>query len=148
MSIRTATLNDLDRLMKLEERSFISDRFTRAQYKHLLTKAHATIYVIDQLEQILGAAVLLWRKGSSTAKLYSFMIDPAFQGRGLGGQLIDRCVTECQKRGCRTLALEVRMDNLKAIKLYERHGFIRQSLLANFYADGTDGYEMRRPISS
>ena len=53
--------------------------------------------------------------GDEIEKLF---VEPAFQGRGIGGELISRAVTE---RGAgRLLVLE---KNLGGIRFYERHGF-------------------------
>ena len=53
--------------------------------------------------------------GSEIEKLF---VEPAFQGQGIGGALIEHAVKETAGR--RLLVLE---KNLNAIRFYERHGF-------------------------
>ncbi len=49
---------------------------------------------------------------------------PRYRGMGLGGWLLDSTLQLAEQRGYRRLELTVHEDNLNAIKLYERHGFL------------------------
>ncbi|MEE4377380.1 MAG: ribosomal-protein-alanine acetyltransferase, partial [Candidatus Competibacteraceae bacterium] len=42
ISLRQATLDDLDALVILENRCFSSDKLSRRRFRYMLTKAHAT----------------------------------------------------------------------------------------------------------
>ncbi|WP_460518261.1 GNAT family N-acetyltransferase [Flindersiella endophytica] len=54
--------------------------------------------------------------------LGGIQIHPAFQGRGIGTQLITALIEECRSTG-KPLTLDVDRDNLRARSLYERLGF-------------------------
>lgn len=49
---------------------------------------------------------------------------PQWQGRNLGQLLMDYCADAAQARGMETLRLEVDLDNDRAIRFYERLGFV------------------------
>ena len=53
---------------------------------------------------------------------------PTHRGRGLGRQLLSTCLDKARSNGITRVELEVRADNERAIKLYERMGFSREAL--------------------
>lgn len=58
-----------------------------------------------------------------------FVVHPDEQGKGYGGQMVDLFVDEVSmKLPDRKIHLEVRVDNEKAMRLYEKHGFHRKSV--------------------
>lgn len=50
---------------------------------------------------------------------------PPYQGRGLGSLLMERAIAHAWHIGVRTVDLSVRVENPRAIGLYERYGFQR-----------------------
>lgn len=145
--IRNATARDLDRLVELEEKVFKSDRFTRRQFKYLLTRAKARILVIELNEKLVGAAVMLWRKSIGLARLYDIFIDPAMHGRGLGKILLKVCEDESVKNRCRTVHLEVRVDNTNAIAFYKKVGYHDIGTEDDYYTDGTPALKMEKVLN-
>lgn len=67
------------------------------------------------------------------ASLFNIAVDPAFQRRGLGRQLLQHLIDELIKRDVLTLWLEVRASNLPAIALYEQLGFNQVSRRPSYY---------------
>ena len=51
------------------------------------------------------------------ATLFNIAVDPAYQRRGLGRELLEHVIDEVEKRGVVTLWLEVRASNAAAIAL-------------------------------
>lgn len=49
---------------------------------------------------------------------------PSHRGIGLGGWLLENTVRLAERRGFRRIELTVHEDNLHAIRLYEKHGFL------------------------
>lgn len=54
-------------------------------------------------------------------------------GRGLGRTLLAALVHAATARGARRLLLEVRVDNERAIDLYQRNGFTRIGIRPRYY---------------
>lgn len=48
---------------------------------------------------------------------------PSWRGRGLGKELLRRCLSGYRDNGCRSVSLEVTTHNFAAIRLYESVGF-------------------------
>lgn len=67
------------------------------------------------------------------ATLFNIAVDPAFQRRGLGRELLTRLITLLEQRDVLTLWLEVRASNAGAIALYESLGFNEATIRRNYY---------------
>ncbi len=94
-----------------------------------------------------GSAITAWRKSSAIGRLYSIVIDPAFQGRGLGTQLLQACEDAAVERACDRVRLEVRVDNRRAIALYERLGYHVTEPLPEYYADHCGALRMLKTLT-
>ena len=145
--VRRAAASDLDDLVALEERSFSSDRLSRAQYRRHLDSDSALVLVASANHHLfLGSAVLFFRKRSTVARLYSLATRPEARGQGVGAALLEAAATAARRRGSRALRLEVRTDNAAAIGLYERHGFRRIGRYAQYYEDGADAWRYEKTL--
>ena len=54
---------------------------------------------------------------------------PAHRGQGIGARLIRACLDETHHLGFTRVELDVHADNLRAIALYEKMGFVREGLV-------------------
>lgn len=70
-------------------------------------------------------------------------VDPDHQHRGVGARLMLNLIDEARARGARTLALEVRLANWPAQRLYSWFGFRPVGIRKNYYAEtGEDALVM------
>lgn len=146
-TIRYGLPADCDTLYELEERCFDSDRFSRRQLAHLLTRANAAnLLAVAEDQRVIGYGTLLFRRNSTTARLYSFCVDPAARGTGLGRELLQALENTARERGCQRMLLEVRADNRVAMGLYRRMGFIAHRWLEDYYADGCAAWQMDKRL--
>jgi putative acetyltransferase len=51
----------------------------------------------------------------------------AYRGRRVGQQLLSATIAKARANGITRIVLEVRMDNTRAIRLYERMGFVHEA---------------------
>ena len=70
----------------------------------------------------LSVEVLPWRRAAHVGYIV-LGVDAVHSGRGFGGALLEAGRREAARRGLRRLELTVRVDNLRALELYERHGY-------------------------
>src|SRR5690606_5628721 len=70
--IRAANLNDLDTLVRIENRCFDTDRISRRNFRYLLTKANAATLADEQDGGIRGYSMVPFHTGTSLARLYSY----------------------------------------------------------------------------
>ncbi|HEX7044567.1 MAG TPA: GNAT family N-acetyltransferase [Burkholderiales bacterium] len=137
---------DLPALVALE-REFPGDRLTRRSLRHLLTRGHADVWVAAGGDGLLGDAVVLYRRGSCCARLYSLVVAPAARGRGIAQALMRTAEAGTAARGVETLRLEVRCDNRAALALYAKLGYGCIERLPRYYEDGVDGLRLQRHLS-
>jgi ribosomal-protein-alanine N-acetyltransferase len=68
--------------------------------------------------------------------------DPAFRRRGVGRALMARAIAFARQHGVRLVLLEVRRNNVPAVRLYRLLGFTVARLRSGYYDDGEDALEM------
>lgn len=56
-------------------------------------------------------------------------VDPAYQKRGLGRQIMTAVEEKLLAMGCPKINLQVRADNTKIVKFYERIGYTTEALI-------------------
>lgn len=105
-------------------------------------------YLVAERDGILvGYAGLL--VGIDAADILTIAVAPEHQGSGVGRALLDALVLEAAGRRCVDVLLEVRADNVPALRLYESAGFERIARRRGYYAGGTvDAMVLRRRLGS
>jgi len=147
--IRYARDADLDGLRALEDNSFASDHLTRRSLRRLISRPSAAVRVAAREPggPVHGYSLVLFRKGSSVARLYSIAVADERRGTGLGRLLLADAERVAATRRKRVLKLEVRVDNAGAIRLYERRGYRLVGRDAGYYADKTDALRYEKPLA-
>jgi ribosomal-protein-alanine N-acetyltransferase len=149
VKIRDAEDGDLAGLNALEARSFASDRIAPRNLKRLLRRQSARLRVATSgdIEAIHGYHLVFFRNCSSVARLYSIAVDDRRRGHGLGRRLLDDAEAVAAGRKATVLRLEVREDNLSAIRLYERRGYRLIGSYSRYYADKTDALRYEKILA-
>ena len=86
--IRDADLHDLDGLVDIERRSFLTERISRRSFRHLLTRGNARLLVDAEDGNIRAYSLLLFQRGTPLARLYSFAVAPEYRGLGVAKALL------------------------------------------------------------
>lgn len=84
-----------------------------------LADEHTLLVAVD------GAAVGTVRltRDGEVGGVYGFAVDPAWQGRGIGRDVLRRVCTQLRADGATRVGLEVAVDNERALGLYSSLGF-------------------------
>jgi len=146
--IRTAAKDDLDALEAIEKRCFSGDKLSRRSFKSLIKPgAHSTSIILSN-GVASGYSIVLFRTGTSLARLYSIALDPDFRGQGLAQQLLMHAETQARDRDCLFMRLEVRVDNPAAIALYEKLGYVAFDRIDDYYEDGCTALRFEKPLQA
>jgi ribosomal-protein-alanine acetyltransferase len=145
-TISTLSSTDLPDAWQIEKRAhafpWSEKTFTSNQGERYL---NVKLTVDDEMAAFAITQIVL-----DEATLFNIAVDPAFQRRGLGRELLEHVIDEVEKRGVATLWLEVRASNAAAIALYESLGFNEATIRRNYYPT-VDGHEdaivMALPLS-
>lgn len=146
LCVRDALAADLPRLLALEA-MFAGDRLSPRQFRHHLVSPRARLRVIECGGRVSAYALVLLRQGSRIARLYSIAVDPALRGAGLGAALLDDALQQAGAAGRACLRLEVRQDNVAAIALYRRAGFVPFGEIPGYYEDGCTALRLERAVN-
>ncbi|MCB1523685.1 MAG: GNAT family N-acetyltransferase [Rhodoblastus sp.] len=141
--IRPARVADLDGLVGIENSVFASDRLSRRAFARRMASASAALLVAEHDARLAGYALVEFRSNSRLARLFSIARAPDVPA-GLGGALLAACEDEARRRGCDALRLEAREDNARALRLYERAGYVFFARVANYYEDGAAALRMEK----
>jgi len=97
-------------------------------------------------------AMILCRAVLDEAEILTVGTAPAFRRRGAARALVEICAETARSAGAASLFLEVAVDNLAAVGLYESLGFQRTGLRAGYYDRGVhgkvDALAMRRDLNA
>lgn len=143
--IRPALPDDLSELLRLEN-LFPGDRISRRSFQHLLRRGHADLLVAEGSEGLMGDIVVLYRRDTTTARIYSIIVAPSARGQGIGRTLLEASEAAARTHGRTRMVLEVREDNDSARTLYHRAGYHNVGRLPNYYQDGAAALRLSKSL--
>ncbi len=79
---------------------------------------------------------IVYAYSTDQADIVSLGVLPSFRGKKISDELMKTSFKELQKKGVKEVFLEVAVNNLHAIALYERSGFENVGKRLNYYVRG------------
>lgn len=141
--VRAAEHEDDAAILTLEE-LFPSDRMSLRSVRHFLKSPSARTWVAELQGAVVGNLILLTRRNSGVARIYSVVVAPPARGRRFGERMVRAAHKEARRIGLKQIKLEVRADNMVARALYGRLGYSESRALPGYYEDGADALELRK----
>lgn len=139
---------DIDPVLGLERATFPDDAWSAGMFWSELAHARGPFatrrYVVAVAnERIVGyggfAAV------EDTGDIQTIAVAPGQEGKGLGAWLLTELLAAATDFGCHEVLLDVRVDNHRAQRLYERFHFESIGVRRGYYQPaGVDALVMRR----
>ena len=144
--IRKMEEEDLPMVMEIENLCFIKPWSEKNFLYEMYENPFANLWVIEMSNASLGLKSVVgfadyWQTFDS-GTLCQIAIHPELQGNGIGSQLLDEVIKDAYAKKIRTMTLEVRKSNEKAIKLYKKFGFTYSHIKEGYYDDGEDALYM------
>ena len=150
--VREASVEDLDDIFEIEERSSTL-AWSKDQIAHDLNNDNRRVYVcyievldsaecgcgecgpVDKEEeninsQIIAAYVVLNTTIKDQIEILNLVVDVDFQGLGIGEMVMNFVISSYKEI---RILLEVRKSNTQAINLYKKLGFINNGIRPNYY---------------
>ena len=146
LQLRAATEADVDALAELEQASFSGDRLSRRRLRHWVKADNRVFLVAERNGALLGYALVLLRRGTRLARLYSLAVAPAGRGQGIGQALLVAAEDASSHSGRLYMRLEVAEKNSGAITLYQKLGYRTFGSYANYYEDAGAALRMQKRI--
>ncbi len=145
-SIRKALTEDARGILAIEESSFVNpgERFHLRQIRSLISVPSGEVLVAERCGQILGWAAGLVRKNHNglAGRIYAVAVSPQARGLSLGRRLMERVIAAMRAREAGRIFLEVREDNVAAISLYRKLGFVDRHFVKDYYGRGLHARSM------
>ncbi len=143
--LREMTDADLPAVLELEHALFGDEAWTEGMLaSELAGVASGRYYLVAEDGRELAGYAGLLTPGGGQADVLTLAVAEQRWGQGLGAALLDALLDEAGRRGCGEVFLEVRVDNVRAQRLYQRRGFAEIGIRRGYYQpSGTDALVMR-----
>lgn len=136
---------DIAAMVDIERRIYGNPPWSAGMFQrelwHLLDRLYL---VVTDDGRMVGYAGCSFNMSKEDSHITNIGILPAYQGNGLGTELINQLKDFSVDHGYQTMGLEVRKHNYRARKLYERLGFQKTRTRFRYYLDDhEDAIEMK-----
>ncbi len=136
---------DLEQVTAIEKASMPSP-WSRELFEEELRRPLARYFVVEVEGRVAG--YMGYWQAPEEAHIINLAIGPDFRRRGLGREMIERCVDFAAKSGAKLATLEVREGNQAAQALYEKCRFRSIAIRKQYYSDNLeDAIVMIRELS-
>ena len=144
--VRNATIDDIAGIMNIENASFDwSNRFPEIMFIYYLRRFTDFFFVVlDSSDSVAGYTFMEPKRGCGY--VMSIAVHPRNRNQGYAELLLEALESECSKNGLKKMKLDVRKENLVAIKLYKKLGFIKVHTNRDYYGPGIDALTMEKQL--
>ena len=142
--IRDMNKTDLARVMDIESKTFVAPWKESEMLYELEENKFANLAVIVLDNYVVGFYDY-WHTFDS-ATIAQIAIDPAYQRQHLGSLLMEEIIKDAKAKKVRTITLEVRKNNEKAVNLYQKYGFKTTLTKEKYYSNGDDALYMMKEL--
>ena len=130
---------EIDKMnLSLLDNSFIDVDYIK---RELISNPYGKVIILKELDEIIG--YIYYSDIYERIEINMFEINLIHRNCGKGDFLLKKLIQKVNKN----ITLEVRKDNIYAIKLYEKNGFKQVAIRKNYY-NGIDGILMERKVNN
>lgn len=138
VNIRLLEQRDIQRIVQLEKaylKETLGEELLQEEQKRMNRKGDGVcFYVVEYNQKVvgyIGRYYFLYE-----AEILNFVIDEPYQRQGLGQLLWDSMITDL--KDVKKITLEVRSSNEKAIRFYQKNGFVCVGKRVAYYQNQED----------
>jgi ribosomal protein S18 acetylase RimI-like enzyme len=139
-------MQDVAPLSELEKQCFSSDLLSKRQFGYWVKAKHRVFLGAFINDVLIGYGLVILRKGTSLARLYSLAVSPEFRGLGVANALLLQLEQACVEHKRAYLRLEVSENNVAGIALYKSMGYSQFGDYAHYYEDNSNALRMQKPV--
>ena len=148
--LRVAELADVQAMHRMETTLFPADAWHIDMFLEELTHPTRTYYMLELPAESQENSEGDWRAigycgtmvVADTADVQTIGVLPEYEGHGFGRAMLEQMHERARELGAERILLEVRADNPRAQRLYERNGYRQIHVRRRYYEDGTDAIIM------
>ncbi len=141
IEIRTFEPKDIFSVIKLASQT-LTEKYSPSLFSYFYETNPDGFIIANFNYKIIGFLIGVKINNQKT-KILMLSVSPKYQKQKIGTKLLEEFIKRGQKEKINKIELEVRTDNYKAIKFYEKHGFKIMLKRKEFYQDNKDAYTMQ-----
>ena len=145
IEVRDMVNADLDRIVEIENLCFKAPWAKEDLYREINDNKLAVLQVITVNDLVVGFCDY-WNTFDS-GTICQIAIHPDYQHQKLGSKLLEEVIKDAKAKKTRTLTLEVRASNIKAINFYKKFGFKVTLVKEAYYSNGEDAIYMIKEVN-
>ena len=147
ITYREANAFDLPVFVSLDKELFPYSPWSASQYKEeFSTPTRHFVVAIDEQQSIVGYAGV-FAPGEAEADILTVGVVPEQRGKGIAKALMAQITDWAKSQGTTAMMLEVKVDNVEAIGLYESLGYSKLNIRKDYFGPGLDAQVMRLELS-
>ncbi len=147
ISVRTATLDDLEVIYKIELECFDDNAFAKQQLEYLVrAERSVTLIAVQSGEPVGFIAGSVGHFKKTVGHIYTLDVKRDHRRKGVASKLLDSLERVLVDRGVETCYLEASVDNVAARNLYIKHGYRPVETLRDYYGLGVDGIRFKKDL--
>ena len=147
ITYREANAFDLPVFVSLDRELFPYSPWSASQYKEEFSSpTRHFVVAVDQEQTIIGYAGV-FAPGAAEADILTVGVVPEHRGKGIAKELMALITDWANAQESTAMMLEVKIDNLEAIGLYESLGYSRLNIRKDYFGAGLDAQVMRLELS-
>ncbi|WP_113906603.1 GNAT family N-acetyltransferase/peptidase C39 family protein [Aliidiomarina celeris] len=140
----------LNALLSINQRSAPYDALSRRSFRRFIDHEQGQCVVLEVAQPqgwlCVGYAILLYRKATRLARLYSLAIDPDWQGQGLGSELMAYVENHARNTYSLFLRLEVNANDNGSLAFCSGRGYKQLGLKAAYFDDASDALVLQKQL--
>lgn len=144
MLIRPMTEEDLEKVLAIENSSFISP-WNKEQFLYELNDNPYAVLMVADYEGVICGFIDFWIT-FDVAQLNQIAVHEALRRKGIGEVLLQDMINRVCRQDVNRITLEVRTHNEKAISLYKKYGFKEELIKKHYYDNGDDAIFMIKEV--
>lgn len=147
-SIRPYQRDDFDELWRIDQECFAAGiAYSRQELASYINHARAFTIIAEEGSKI-AAFIVAECDPAGVGHIMTIDVRPALQHSGLGSELLHLTEQRFAAQGCKSVLLEVAVNNFPALAFYKRHGYSVLETIPRYYLDSIDALVMGKRLNS
>lgn len=139
MIIREFRRQDIKRVLEIEKTSF-KDPYPANVLIDIYNLGAG--FLVAQQDNIVVGYIIFWIRFEDEGHIISIAVDKNYRRKALGSKLVKTALEIFKRYNISQIKLEVRVNNVGAIKFYKDMGFTEREVLKEYYEDLEDAVLM------
>jgi len=146
--VQKASGADLDTLYTIEQQCFTKEAWSKKQIALFVESSESISLTARTDDKVVGFVIgsVNQYDGMKLGHILTIDVLPKHRRKGIGMTLLKSIEQEFKDIGVKVSFLEVRQDNLAAMRLYRKAGYVQVERLKNYYSHGGHGVRLEKTL--